>query len=97
MSWSNDSRIALELGVTMTDSNGEALFFDDTNEQVFGVEGPAAEALFLLRQGKTLGEATAALLETYDVERPVLMGDIVVVLDTMVEHRVLRAVARSAD
>jgi hypothetical protein len=88
--WTDESRIALEQGVTMTESNGEALLFDEAQEQVVGVDGPAAEAMLLLGSGKTFGEATRALLRDYEVAPEVLERDVGAVLDAMVERRILR-------
>jgi hypothetical protein len=83
--------MVLEPGVTLTESNGEVLFVSEESEQVFGVDGPAAEALVLLQRGQTLGEVIGALLDAYDVEGSVLERDVVGVLDEMVRRRVLRA------
>jgi hypothetical protein len=85
--------IALERGVTMTESNGEVLFFDEAHEQIYGVDGPAAEALVLLERGKGLREALGALLEIYEVDPDVMRSDVAAVLDTLVGHRLLRLLA----
>ncbi len=91
--WSDGSRMVLEQGVTLVESNGEALVFDDTREQVLGVDGPAAEALLLLQGGHTFGEATRELLHRYDVTPEVLMRDVSAILDTMIQRCILRRLA----
>ena len=91
--WTDESRVVLEQGVTMTESNGEALLFDETHEQVVGVDGPAAEAMLLLGSGHTFGEATRALLGVYEVAAEVLQRDVGAVLDAMIERRILRRLA----
>jgi hypothetical protein len=80
----------------MTESNGEVLFFDETNEQVFGVDGPVAEALVLLDRGRSLGQAVTALLDVYDVDEATLERDVATVLETLAAHALLRAVAPGA-
>jgi hypothetical protein len=82
--------MVLEPFVTLTDSNGEVLFVDDASEQVYGVDGPVAEALVLLACGQTLEEATRALLDAYDVGHGVLEQDIERVLGELVRRRLLR-------
>lgn len=88
--WSRESRMVLEPWVSFMQSNGEVLVFDEREEQVYGIDGPAAEAFLLLQQGRSVGEVTDALLEGYDVERSVLEQDLRGALERVAAHGVCR-------
>ena len=69
-------KLRLANGVVGTLEGEELVLVDESGDRVYGVDGPAAEAVELLNQGKTFGEAVQALLITYDVDPGTLRADL---------------------
>ncbi len=98
MVWAGDARMSLGDGVTFTHSDGEVLVMCSRTEEVFGIDGPAAEAFVLLASGLTFAQACAHLLAEWDADAQTLSEDVRATLEGLRSQRIVRMrVGRTSD
>lgn len=76
----DDSSLSVPDHVLTRRAAGETVLLNLDNEQYYGLDGVGSRLWQLIETGTTLGQATAELLDEYDVEREVLHADLAAVL-----------------
>lgn len=84
-----DTVLSASERVLVRAAGSEAVLLDLDSEEFFGLDGVGARTFELLSEARSVEQVAEALLLEYDVEREVLIPDLLAVIDAMAVRRLV--------
>ena len=85
-------KVAIPPQVMARQVGDEQVILDLASGTYFGLDPVGARAWALLAEGKTISEVCDAMVDEYDVTRAVLEADILTLVQTMVDRKLVNVV-----
>ncbi|WP_265263958.1 PqqD family protein [Spirulina subsalsa] len=82
-------RVTLAPDVLMQDLAGEAVLLNLNNEQYFGLDEIGTRMLEVLQESSSIAEASAVLVEEYDVDIERLKADLLKFVDELLAYELV--------
>lgn len=92
MSISFQSRVRISEGTLFQELNGEAVILGLSTEKYFGLDKVGTRMWTVLMESPSIEEACRALLAEYEVEEGELRRDLVGLVETLLEKKLVRLV-----
>ena len=85
-------KVAIPPQVMARQVGDEQVILDLASGTYFGLDSVGARAWSLLAEGKTIAEVCDTMADEYDVKRPALEADILTLVQTMVERKLVSVI-----